>query len=389
MRDALADVCKYNGWPVGHAYVFSADRPDVLVPSGIWHLADGERFAAFQQVTQNTSFEAGIDLPGRVLASGEPTWIVDVTKDSNFPRSKLAGDIGVKAGFACPVLAGSNVVAVMEFYSPDAVEPDQTLLDGLIQVGTQLGRVYERERSEKELRASQAALEILNQQKNKLFSILAHDLKSPFNSLLGMSELMTRGIDTYSREELAEHSRSINESGHCLFQLLENLLEWSRSQMDQVTFEPGPQELDELVGQSVNLLSNAAQDKNVRLVSKVPKLIVNADRHMADTVIRNMLTNAIKFTEEMGCVTISAEYKSGLVEMAVTDTGIGMASNRIESIFRIGSTQSARGTRGEAGTGLGLPLCKDFVERHGGKIDVVSKLGEGSTFRFTLPIHRA
>jgi len=151
MRDALADVCKYNGWPVGHAYVFSADRPDVLVPSGIWHLADGKGFTAFQQVTEKTSFEAGVGLPGRVLASGEPAWIVDVTKDANFPRAKLADDIGVKAGFACPVLAGTNVVAVLEFFSPDAAEPDQTLLDSLIQVGMQLGRVYERERSEKEL----------------------------------------------------------------------------------------------------------------------------------------------------------------------------------------------------------------------------------------------
>ena len=388
MRDALADICTYNGWPVGHAYVLSADRPDLLVPSGIWHLANGDKFATFRQVTENTSFEVGVGLPGRVMASAEPAWIVDVTKDSNFPRAKLADDIGVKAGFACPVLAGSTVVAVLEFFSPDAVEPDQTLLDSLISIGTQLGRVYEREHSEKELRESKAALDILNQQKNKLFSILAHDLKSPFNSLLGMSELMSRGIDTYSRAQLAKHSKSINDSGHRLFQLLENLLEWSRSQMDQITFEPGPQALDEIVGQSVDLLSNLAQDKNVRLVSDVPKLTVQADRHMTDAVIRNMLTNAIKFTEEMGCVTISAEHKNGSIEMAVTDTGIGMAPDRLDSLFRIGSAQSTRGTRGEAGTGLGLLLCKDFVERHGGTISVASKLGEGSTFRFTLPIHR-
>jgi len=198
---------------------------------------------------------------------------------------------------------------------------------------------------------------------------------------------MAQFCDTFSREEIVKHSKSINESGQRLFELLENLLEWSLSQMDQVTFEPGPQNLAELVGQSVNLLSGVAEDKSVRLVSDVPKLTVQADRHMADTVIRNLLTNAIKFTEEMGSVTISAEHKNGLIEIAVTDTGIGMAPDRLESIFWIGSAQSTKGTRGEAGTGLGLLLCKDFVERHGGTIDIASKPGEGSTFRFTLPIH--
>jgi signal transduction histidine kinase/ABC-type amino acid transport substrate-binding protein len=387
-RDALANVCTYNEWPVGHAYVLSAGRPHLLVPSGIWHLADGKEFSAFRMATEKTSFEAGIGLPGRVMASGEPAWIVDVTKDSNFPRAKLADDIGVKAGFALPVLSGLKVVAVLEFFSPDAVEPDQTLLDSLVQVGTQLGRVYERERAEKDLRASQAALETLNQQKNKLFSILAHDLRSPFNALLGLSELLALGRDTYSRAELVKYSKSINDSGHRLFQLLENLLEWSRSQMDQITFEPEPQELDALVGQSLSLLSGVAEEKNVRLVNEVPKLTVQADRHMADTVIRNLLTNAIKFTEEMGSITISAQRKNGSIETTVADTGIGMAPDRLASIFLIGSTQSSRGTRGEAGTGLGLLLCKDFVERHGGTIDAESKLGEGSIFRFTLPIHR-
>ena len=117
-------------------------------------MADGESFSAFQQITEKTSFEAGIGLPGRVMISGESAWIVDVTKDTNFPRAKLADDIGVKAGFACPVLAGTKVVAVLEFFSLDAVEPDQTLFDSLIQVGMQLSRVDERDRSEKELRES-------------------------------------------------------------------------------------------------------------------------------------------------------------------------------------------------------------------------------------------
>ncbi len=153
MRDALADVCTYNGWPIGHAYVRSLDDPNVLVPSDIWYLKDARRFDTFRKITEKTTFEAGSGLPGRVMASGEPTWIVDVTKDPNFPRAKLAEDIGVKAGFACPVLVGREVVAVLEFFAPEAVEPDEDLLESLIQVGMLLGRVAERERLEEGLAA--------------------------------------------------------------------------------------------------------------------------------------------------------------------------------------------------------------------------------------------
>jgi signal transduction histidine kinase len=136
------------------------------------------------------------------------------------------------------------------------------------------------------------------------------------------------------------------------------LLEWSLSKMEQVTGEPGSQDLAEFVGQSVNLLSGVAEDNNVGLVSDVPEIAVQADRHIADTVIRKLLTNAITFTEVMGIVTISAEDKNGLIEIAVTDTG------------------------------LGLLLCKDSVERQGGMIDVESKPGEVPTFSFTLlPIY--
>ena len=158
LRDALADVCAYNGWPIGHAYVRSTDDGYVLVSTGIWHLDDPERFTEFREITEKTTFQSGVGLPGRVMASGEPAWIVDVTKDRNFPRAKLAKDIGLRAGFACPVLAGTTVVAVLEFFAPDAMEPDQTLLNTLVHVGLQLGRVYEREQAERELRESRAEL---------------------------------------------------------------------------------------------------------------------------------------------------------------------------------------------------------------------------------------
>ncbi len=154
-RLCLASVCEHKGWSVGHAYIRSEKSPGRLSPTDIWCLNDEDRFAKFRGITSITEFERGVGLPGRVLATGQPSWITDVNKDTNFPRARLAKDIGVKAGFALPVLVGSEVAAVLEFFSDNAYEPDDKLLGTLTHIGTQLGRVVERIRAETALRESE------------------------------------------------------------------------------------------------------------------------------------------------------------------------------------------------------------------------------------------
>ena len=148
MGDAMEEVCNYNGWPIGHAYVLSADDPNLLVPSGIWHLEDPERFTGFRETTETTTFRMGEGLPGRVMANGKPECIYDVTQDANFPRSTAEHGIGVRGAFGCPVSVDSKVIAVLEFFSSEAFEPDEIILDTLVQIGAQLGQVAERERAE-------------------------------------------------------------------------------------------------------------------------------------------------------------------------------------------------------------------------------------------------
>ena len=131
LRGCVEAVCTYNSWPVGHVYVCPPNDPDTLVSADIWHLDDPDHFATFRQISEEITFARGIGLPGRVLESGEPEWIVDVTKDKNFPRAKLAGDIGVKAGFAVPVMVGDEVTAVMEFFAAEAIDPEESLLSAL------------------------------------------------------------------------------------------------------------------------------------------------------------------------------------------------------------------------------------------------------------------
>jgi PAS domain S-box-containing protein len=161
MQFALERVCAHTGWPVGHVYMPHHDSSDELVSTSIWYLNPSERFETFRQVTESAPLASGTGLPGRAFVTGKSTWIIDVTKDPDFSRAKLAKDIGVKAGFAFPVLIGKNVAAVLEFFSEEAVEPDEALLDVMAHVGAQLGRVVERKRAEEALRESETRFRVI------------------------------------------------------------------------------------------------------------------------------------------------------------------------------------------------------------------------------------
>jgi PAS domain S-box-containing protein len=155
MQTCLDQVCTHTGWPVGHVYVATADGAGILAPSPIWSLKDPERFETLRQITERTVLPPGVGLPGRVFARGKPAWIIDVTKDANFPRMRAVEDMGVRAGFGFPVLVGKEVVAVLEFFAAEAAEPDEALLEVMAHIGTQLGRVVERMRAQEALRASE------------------------------------------------------------------------------------------------------------------------------------------------------------------------------------------------------------------------------------------
>jgi signal transduction histidine kinase len=148
LHKGLKRICEETGWPVGHIYFTAEDSSDGMIPSVIWHLEDQARFETFRNVTENSPLAPGVGLPGRVMASGKPAWIQDVTKDANFPRAKMAEDIGVRAGFAFPIFIGQEVVGVMEFFSASALEPDEEILESMENIGTQIGRVLERRKAD-------------------------------------------------------------------------------------------------------------------------------------------------------------------------------------------------------------------------------------------------
>ena len=224
--------------------------------------------------------------------------------------------------------------------------------------------------------------------KDKLFSIIAHDLKSPFHSILGLSELM---IDDMYRPEDANNKRiltHINTSAQSTLVLLDNLLNWSTTQTGKTSITLEKQSFSSIIKEIFELLSSAAENKNIHLSFLAPEeIIVHADMNMIKTILRNLISNAIKFTNPDGKINVYAMQSNGFVEITVSDNGVGMDEEAISKLFQLETNKSTYGTENEKGSGLGLILCKEFVEKHGGKIWVESELGKGSEFRFTLPLN--
>tara|TARA_R110000772_G_scaffold62641_1_gene140756 strand:- start:750 stop:2255 length:1506 start_codon:yes stop_codon:yes gene_type:complete len=222
--------------------------------------------------------------------------------------------------------------------------------------------------------------------KNRFFSIIAHDLKSPFNSLLGMTQLMSQMADSLSKDKLVEYANAVNEAGGRVFELLQNLLEWSRLQMEGTEFESRTVSLRDLTQENIDILAHMAMEKDITLTNAIKNDTAFVDPDLARTVIRNLISNAIKFTQTDGKIEIRSNQKDGLVQVTVSDTGVGISKDQVDKIFALDQKASTIGTAGERGTGLGLPLCKEMIEKCGGKIWVDSVPGEGAQFHFTLPI---
>jgi len=249
--------------------------------------------------------------------------------------------------------------------------------------------ISERKRTDKKIEAQRDELEKLNNQKDKFFSIIAHDLKGPFTALLGYTSLLSADIGHSDKESIIEAASVVHKSAQQVFKLLENLLEWSHLQMRQLGFEPAPVDLTEIIDTNLELFAPSAKEKAIRLSGKRRKpLVVFADVHMVDTVVRNLINNAIKFTSEKGIVTVSARQNGKWAEVKVSDTGVGILADKAARLFLLGENTSTKGTHGETGTGLGLQLCKELVETQGGQIHVESTERVGTTFRITLPLYR-
>ncbi len=240
--------------------------------------------------------------------------------------------------------------------------------------------------AENALKESEKKLQELNAAKDKFFSIISHDLRSPFNSIIGFSEMLYNETEAFSKAEIKEMAESIYKVSQETYNLLNNLLEWSGTQTGRIIFEPAKTRIYDIVINTIDLLNDNAKKKNIAISVDIPEhLQVFADINMITTVIRNLLSNAIKFTYEKGSIKISAQDTGKSVEITIADTGMGIKKKDINNIFRIDADSSNPGTANEKGTGLGLVLCKEFVAMNNGDIRVESEIAKGSKFIVSLP----
>jgi signal transduction histidine kinase len=266
------------------------------------------------------------------------------------------------------------------------------MLANQIAIAIHNARLYNLEKSLHALEARKAQeLAEVNASKDRFFSIVAHDLRGPFNPLLGLAQLMAQqGVEGVPPDEVRTMAEAIYRSARSIYDLLENLLAWSRLQRGRMDYEAGKLDLKRLVGRNVKLFADVAAGKSISLESMVAEGVsVNADQNMLNAILRNLISNALKFTPCGGQVIINALPEgSDMVAVSVSDTGMGIRPEDQAKLFKLDVTHSTVGTASETGTGLGLIICQEMVEKNGGRIWIESEgvPGRGTTIKFTLPL---
>jgi signal transduction histidine kinase len=321
----------------------------------------------------------GEAMAGKVAQTREPMIIDDYSKWAN--RLSLYDGIDLTAVIEVPMLYRGELIGVLciEEFGEGAkkfTEDDMRLLTifaGQAAGAVQSARMFQ-------------DIQISNETKDKFFSIIAHDLRSPYHGMLGLADILIDDVDSFNKEEMNDHLGKLKMALTQQYELLSDLLEWARLQMGSFVTKPETISLNNVVDNVIGSLTLLAQQKKISLQNLIASSIkVFADKVLLGIVMRNLISNGVKFTKESGSIIITAGNKESFVEITVQDTGVGISKEVKDQIFRIDTHYSTDGTAREKGTGLGLILCKEIIEKSGGNIRVESEPGKGSKFIFTLP----
>ena len=279
-----------------------------------------------------------------------------------------------------------GVIVVQDYY--DKTTYGEAEKQVLIYVSEQIAMAISKKKDEDELKKYSEELQELNKSKDKFFSIIAHDLKSPFYGLLGLTNIIKSEYEQMPPEETRAYLNELYSSTSNLYTLIENLLEWSRIQSGSVTFQPEEIDFKKLMEEVISVLHQTAQLKSISMENCINDCkIIYGDRAMIRSLLQNLISNAIKFTHKGGSINISCiKINDEKVVVKVEDTGVGISKDNISKLFRIDENTSSPGTNKEKGTGLGLLLCREIVEMHGSTINVTSEIGKGTCFSFALKL---
>jgi PAS domain S-box-containing protein len=383
LRVSLEAICAHTRWPVGHV-LLREGRDGPLVSAGIWHLDDPDRYEAFRAVSEELSFRDDDTLPGDVLASGEPDWIASVEDHLGAVRPTIALEAGLRSALAFPVLAGSEVAAVLEFWAAEPGAPSSETLEFMANIGKVLGRVFERTRAERFLAEQNESLRELDRLKDEFVSLVSHELRTPLTSIRGYLELALEDSETLTSDQ-REYLAVVQRNSERLLRLVGDLLFVAQVDAGRLTIEQEPSDLAAIAHESVLGAEPVAAGRGVGLTIEAEPSPMEGDPARLAQLVDNLVSNAIKFTEPGGTVTVRVRPGDAAAVLEVTDTGIGIPAEEQEQLFERFFRSSNARRAAIQGTGLGLVIVRAIADAHGGSISMESAERVGTTFRIELP----
>ncbi len=399
-QTCLRLICAYTGWHVGHVFLRAKHSSGDLVSANIWCEGEGERFAAFREVTSRLD-SSTTGLPGRILASGKPEWIVNLADGDVPPDQTISGvtvpdrtisertisertaaalGAGLRSGFGFPIAVEGQIIGILEFYSLYRVQIDEELLNMMGHIGLQLGQVIKRQRAEEELQRAKASAESANRAKSDFLTTMSHEMRTPMNAILGMADLLS---ESPLHEEQRGYVEIFQKAGANLLALINDILDLAKVESGRFELESIDFDLRALLEKIIEMMVSRAQDRGLHLTLEilpdVPSGLVG-DPNRLRQILLNLIGNALKFTER-GSVTLRVERDpagaAGWLRFNVIDTGIGIAADQSEMIFDRFTQADSSTTRQYGGTGLGLAISKGFAELMGGELGCSQRIGEG------------